>query len=262
MNRRVSVPVTGEFHQDINAVIAGMVERQQRTTVNPPWKGAECLFENITTFSSGRSCHFNNKLVFCIIKRKAARGATVPSIAPGCPKAGPGRFLLKRQNRRFHMFKYHMTKAEREVTVGEELSGLLKRGKYASIAMCRRNEPYIVTLSYGYDEQARCLYFHTANKGLKLDFLKENSNACATVVEDGGYLKDQCSHLYFSLVISGQMTVVSDLEEKKHAMEVLLNHLEDNPGPIRQRNLPHDAAYSGVAMLRLTIGQLSGKRGG
>jgi hypothetical protein len=48
MNRRVSVPVTGEFHQDINAVIAGMVERQQRTTVNPPWKGAECLFENIT----------------------------------------------------------------------------------------------------------------------------------------------------------------------------------------------------------------------
>ena len=159
------------------------------------------------------------------------------------------------------MFKYHMTKAEREVTGGEELRGLLKRGKYASIALCRHNEPYIVTLSYGYDEKNGRLYFHTANKGLKLDFLKENSNVCATVIEDGGYIKDQCSHRYFSVVLWGEMTLISDLEEKKHAMEVLLNHLEDNPGPIKERNLPHDASYNGVALLRLTVRQLTGKRG-
>ncbi|HBV96430.1 MAG: flavin-nucleotide-binding protein [Peptococcaceae bacterium BICA1-7] len=159
------------------------------------------------------------------------------------------------------MKKHHMNKADREVIDREELRDLLKTGKYASIAMCRDNDPYIVTLSYGYDQQNDCLYFHTALKGLKLAIIKDNPNVCATVIQDGGYEKDQCAHHYFSAVMWGTMTVIDDLEEKKHALEVLLHHLENNPDPIRQRNLKNDAAYKGVAILKLTITHLTGKRG-
>lgn len=159
------------------------------------------------------------------------------------------------------MKKYHMNKAEREVTGREGIGRLLKTGKYVSIAMCRDNEPYIVTLSYGYDEQNGCLYFHTALKGLKLGFIKDNPWVCATIIQDGGYEKDQCAHRYFSVVMWGTMVVIDELEEKKHALEVLLHHLEDNPDPIRQRNLKNDAAYNGVAVLKLTITHLTGKRG-
>lgn len=159
------------------------------------------------------------------------------------------------------MKKYHINKAEREIADWEELRNLLKAGKYATIAMCRDNEPYIVTLSCGYDEKNNCLYFHTALKGLKLGFIKDNPNVCATVIEDGGYEKDQCAHRYFSVVMWGTMAIVDGLEEKKHALEVLLHHLEEDPDPIRQRNIRNDAAYNGVAILKLAITHLTGKKG-
>ena len=159
------------------------------------------------------------------------------------------------------MIKYHMTKAEREVTDRAELQEVLKSGKFATIALCRDNEPYIVTLSCGYDEKNHCLYFHTAPKGLKLEFIKDNPRVCATVIKDYGYQKDHCSHIYSSVVLWGTMNLLGDLQEKKYAMDVLLNHLEDNPDPIKQRNLKNDSAYGGVALLKLDIIHMTGKKG-
>ncbi|WP_424358594.1 pyridoxamine 5'-phosphate oxidase family protein [Methanocella sp. MCL-LM] len=73
------------------------------------------------------------------------------------------------------MAKYHMNKAEREITDPGIIADILKAGKYAVIAMCRENEPNVVTLSYGYDAGQSCLYFHTAPTGLKLDFVRETT---------------------------------------------------------------------------------------
>ncbi|MBW6479881.1 MAG: pyridoxamine 5'-phosphate oxidase family protein, partial [Bacteroidales bacterium] len=86
------------------------------------------------------------------------------------------------------MKKYHLhNRPNRELKTQEEINSILSKGKYAVISMCRDNEPYIVTLSYGADLTSKTLYFHCATKGLKLDFLSSNKNVCATVIEDGGY---------------------------------------------------------------------------
>lgn len=154
-----------------------------------------------------------------------------------------------------------MQKAERELTDPKDIEGILHQGKFASIASCREDAPYIVTLSYGYDQTARSLYFHTAPKGLKNDIIAANPRACATVIEDLGYKLDQCSHAYRSAVLWGKMTLVNDLKEKKHGMEVLFNHLEDDPDPIRARNLPDDASYDRVAILKFEIESMTGKEG-
>jgi len=37
------------------------------------------------------------------------------------------------------------------------------------------NEPYLVSLSNGYDEAINCLYFHCADEGKKAAYLKANS---------------------------------------------------------------------------------------
>ena len=50
------------------------------------------------------------------------------------------------------MGRYHMNKSEREITDKNELIEIIKHGRFTSISMCRNNEPYIVTMSYGYDE--------------------------------------------------------------------------------------------------------------
>jgi nitroimidazol reductase NimA-like FMN-containing flavoprotein (pyridoxamine 5'-phosphate oxidase superfamily) len=157
------------------------------------------------------------------------------------------------------MAKYHMNKQEREIAETQVLREILKNGKFATIAMCRRNEPYIVTLNYGYDEEKHALYFHTARKGLKLDFIRETPNVCATVLEDHGYVMNKCSHKYRSVVFWGTMNVVEELEEKKYGMAILLHHLEDHPDAMKNRLLKNDAVYQNVGILRLDIHELSGK---
>ena len=159
------------------------------------------------------------------------------------------------------MKKYHMNKSEREMTDNKEIEGILKSGKYVTISMCRDNEPYIVTLSYGYDQSDNSLYFHTSLKGLKLDFIRDNPIVCATVIDDGGYLMNECSHAYRSVVFWGNMIILDSLDEKKHGMEVLLNHLEDIPIPIKERTLKNDQVYKNIAVLKLQITQISGKNG-
>ncbi|MHC5039613.1 MAG: pyridoxamine 5'-phosphate oxidase family protein [Planctomycetota bacterium] len=159
------------------------------------------------------------------------------------------------------MPEYHLHRKEKEITSEEEIEEILRDGKYATIALCRGNEPYIVTLSYGYDKGKGALYFHCAKKGLKIDFLRENPKVCATVIEDKGYKKDECEQAYRSVVFWGEMAVVEDLPEKIHGMDVLLQHLEENPDPIRERNLKEEKAYKGVGILRLDIQSLTGKRG-
>jgi len=154
-----------------------------------------------------------------------------------------------------------MRKKEREIEDPNELAEILGKGRYATIAMCRENEPYIVTLNYGYDKAAHALYFHSALEGLKLDVIGQNPSVCGTVVQDRGYIHGECAHAYRSVVFWGEMRVVDDITEKKHGMEILLDHLEDDPDPIRRKHLKETSAYDRVGVLRLDIQQMTGKQG-
>jgi nitroimidazol reductase NimA-like FMN-containing flavoprotein (pyridoxamine 5'-phosphate oxidase superfamily) len=152
-----------------------------------------------------------------------------------------------------------MKKKEREITNKNTIIEILKNGKFATISMCRANEPYIVTLSYGFDLERNSLYFHSAKEGLKGEFLRENSNVCGTVMNDLGYVMNECSHKYRSIVFWGKMVIVEDLEEKKFGFNVILNHLEDNPGKVKKRFLENDQAYDKVCVIKLNLIEMTGK---
>ena len=57
------------------------------------------------------------------------------------------------------MVRYHMHRTDREINAEQELIEHLRAGIFCSIAMCRNKDPYIVTLSYGYEENKNSLYF-------------------------------------------------------------------------------------------------------
>jgi nitroimidazol reductase NimA-like FMN-containing flavoprotein (pyridoxamine 5'-phosphate oxidase superfamily) len=160
------------------------------------------------------------------------------------------------------MQKYHLNnRPNREIKTDTEILGILRNGKYVSISMCRENEPYIVTLSYGYDSESNSLYFHSSPEGLKIDFIKSNPLVCATIIEDGGYVINECEHNYRTVVFWGEMFIVHDLEEKKHGMSILLNHLEKDPD--RKKEMLLKSLDLGVKMtvLKLEINQIHGKEG-
>lgn len=160
------------------------------------------------------------------------------------------------------MNKYHLTnRPNREITEKGKIHSIIRNGKFITVAMCRNAEPYIVTLSYGYDKVNQTLYFHSSTKGLKLDFLNANKNVCATIIEDGGYVKNECAHEYTSVVLFGTMEVVYDLEEKKRGMQVLLNHLEENADVRKKMILKSEEAYKNMAILKLCITNFKAKKG-
>jgi len=160
------------------------------------------------------------------------------------------------------MAQYHMVKAESEMKDRSELDRILKEGKYAAIAISDGDGPYVITLSYGYDTERDCLYFHTARKGRKLDTITKDPRACATVIEDLGYQPGKCDHHYRSVVIHGRVRQVEDPDEMLHALNVMIDHLEEDPGPVKERLLPRKDNFQRAAILRLDIDSISGRTNG
>ena len=114
---------------------------------------------------------------------------------------------------------YHIRRKEKEITDHQILRRILKETKYVTIAMVKDNDPYLVSMSHGYDEKNHCLYLHSANEGKKLDYLRSNMNIWGQATIDYGYHVNQCSHLYASVQFKGKVSFIEDLENKKHAFK-------------------------------------------
>lgn len=157
--------------------------------------------------------------------------------------------------------RHHMQQQDRAIHDPDVMIGMLKRGRYLSIALSSHDMPYIVTLSYGYDSSRHALYFHSALRGLKLEILETNPRVCATLIEDEGYRMGECSHAYRSLLLYGSMRRVTDPREQRHGLEVLIDQLEDDPEPVRKRTFGSGNVFGRTAVLTMTIEQMTAKEG-
>ncbi len=158
------------------------------------------------------------------------------------------------------MPRYHLRRADRALTDNAELHSVLRSGRTVTVAMCHDGEPYLVTLSYGYDEERDALYVHMATIGRKIDALATDPRVCATVIVDGGYQHGECKHLYESVVLTGRMSLVTDPEEARHGMRVLLGHQEDDPDDVWERQaLDREETWRRLSVARLDVEEITGK---
>ncbi len=151
-----------------------------------------------------------------------------------------------------------MRREEKAITDNKIIEDLLEKGKYMTISMSKNDVPYIVTLSYGYDNSQNALYFHCANEGQKIDYIKFNPNICGTIIEDNGY-SEGCTQEFRSLIVRGTIEIVDDIPEKKYAFDILLSHLEKDPNIMKEKYFKDDEAYDEPSILRLKITEITGK---
>ncbi|MBN1244588.1 pyridoxamine 5'-phosphate oxidase family protein [Candidatus Bathyarchaeota archaeon] len=152
---------------------------------------------------------------------------------------------------------FHVRRKDREITDSDALKKVLKSTKYVTVALCRGNEPYLVSLSHGYDETRNCLYFHCADEGKKLVYLKANSKVWGQAVLDYG-VTDECDYAYTSVHFKGTGSLIDDLSEKQHAIEVLVRQLSENPEEKLAKIKPEKLAKT--TMGRIDIDYMSGKK--
>jgi nitroimidazol reductase NimA-like FMN-containing flavoprotein (pyridoxamine 5'-phosphate oxidase superfamily) len=129
--------------------------------------------------------------------------------------------------------------------------------KYVTVAFCMDNEPYLVSLSHGYDQSKNCLYFHCAPEGKKLIYAKANSNVWGQAVLDFG-VTEECDYAYTSVHFKGKLSLLEDLAEKQHGMEVLVRQVSLIPEVKLAQIRPQKLANT--TMGRIDIEYMSGKK--
>jgi nitroimidazol reductase NimA-like FMN-containing flavoprotein (pyridoxamine 5'-phosphate oxidase superfamily) len=158
------------------------------------------------------------------------------------------------------MESYHkLRRKEQEIKDINELKTILANTQYVTIAMCRGDEPYLVTLSHGYDAKRNAIYFHCAFEGKKIDILKANNRVWGQAIVDRGYLQGHCDHLFFSVQFSGRVSFVADESEKRQALAAMIGQLELKPEKVLAAKVS-DTAVAKTCIGRIDIEFLSGKR--
>lgn len=152
-------------------------------------------------------------------------------------------------------------RSDREITATEDFTGILKDGTSAQIAFIDGNEPYLVTLSYGFAWQSGRLklYFHSAHEGRKIECVKKNPKVCFAITICDSFVKgkEACrfSLKYRSIVGYGTMLIVKHAEEKVFGLNLLMNqHTGKIDWPF-DRNM-----MSKTTVCRLDVEKMTGKR--
>ena len=154
-----------------------------------------------------------------------------------------------------------MRRKDKEITDVNVLKNILKSTKYVTIALCMDNQPYLVALSHGYDENRNCIYFHCAKEGKKLGYLKSNNTVWGHAMLDYGYSEGQCNHLFASVHFRGKVTFIKQPEEKRLALKCMIRQLDKDPEPLIAKQVKVDPERLKETVVgRIDIDYMSGKK--
>jgi nitroimidazol reductase NimA-like FMN-containing flavoprotein (pyridoxamine 5'-phosphate oxidase superfamily) len=152
---------------------------------------------------------------------------------------------------------FHVRRKDREITDPDALKAILKTTKYVTVALSMNNEPYLVALSHGYDENKNCLYFHCASEGKKITYLKANNKIWGQAVLTYE-VSDDCDYAYSCVHFQGTIHLLTELTEKQHAMQVLVRQLSNTPEAKLAKIKPEK--LDTTTMGRIDISSLTGKQ--
>ncbi len=121
-----------------------------------------------------------------------------------------------------------MTRRERQITDIEKIKGIFDKALVLHLGMVDGDEPYVVPMNYGYEfiDEKPVLYLHGARRGRKIDILKANNKVFfemeCDIVPFSGDVACKFGISYASIMGRGTADIVDDVEEKKHALSVLM----------------------------------------
>ncbi len=100
----------------------------------------------------------------------------------------------------------------------QEMEKLLSEERVGYLGMSSADSPYVVPLTYGYNEGK--IIFHCALTGTKLDILRKNPNVCFTVSRHFGAMVPhpqgaQCHVNSDSVICYGKARIIDDIHERQ-----------------------------------------------
>lgn len=148
-----------------------------------------------------------------------------------------------------------MRKKEREIKDRKDIDDIIRRCRVCRLAMSDDGQPYIVPLNFGYD--GRCLYFHAAPEGRKIDLIRRNNRVGFEfdILHDIVTAQQACDWgaRYESVIGSGTAEIVDDLETRKTALACIMRQYGSDAN-----DFPEDRMKK-TLIIRVRIMTISGK---
>ena len=156
------------------------------------------------------------------------------------------------------MEEYHLRRKDKAILDRKRMLDFLEGQKLVTVALSKNGKPYLFTADYGFDRKAKRIFIHCAKKGKKIDYIDANPVVWGQVMEDLGYVQGECSHRYRAVQFKGKADLVTDLDEKRKALHVMIDQLEENPSKGKKEFISKSGLKK-VLIIRIKIEGLSGK---
>jgi len=149
-----------------------------------------------------------------------------------------------------------MRRRDREVTDKNAIEDIILRSKVCKLAMCDKNQPYIVPLCFGFKDNT--LYFHSAPKGKKIDILKKNPNVCfefeilTQVVKSAKACK--WGMKYRSVIGYGKADFITDEDMKRQAFDIIMKQYTNESFDYEE------ALLKSALIIKVEIQSMTGKQ--
>lgn len=154
-------------------------------------------------------------------------------------------------------------RSDREIGDKESLEAILREADSCRLAFAVGGEPYVVAMSYGYSWEGAlpALFFHSAREGRKLDMMRANRRVCLQLDSGHELVRGEkaCGWgmRFASLLGYGTLCELEAPLERRAALDRIMAHYGwEGPGDYSP------PAIDAVAVLRLDLEELSGKRRG
>jgi nitroimidazol reductase NimA-like FMN-containing flavoprotein (pyridoxamine 5'-phosphate oxidase superfamily) len=146
---------------------------------------------------------------------------------------------------------------EQRISDREALEGILSKANVLRIGLCDNNVPYVVPVSFGYEEN--CIYIHSSPVGKKIDMIRRNNIVCFQT-EIGVELVSketpcECAVQYRSLIGYGKAHLIEDVLEKTKALNTIMEHYHGK-GSWEYR----ESLMNRTAVIKIEIDSMEGKR--
>ena len=125
-----------------------------------------------------------------------------------------------------------MRRKQRQVQDPRKIEEILRSQKICRIAMCDEGEPYIIPVTYGYEDGS--LYIHCAKRGRKLDIIRKNNLVGFEIEAD--VILDQPAELaewkqFFKCVVGvGRAVILETREDIARALDILAAQFDLDEG--------------------------------
>ena len=103
-----------------------------------------------------------------------------------------------------------------EEMTSKEIEQFLACARVGRLGMCLESGPYVVPVGFAYADGK--IFFHTCNKGLKMDAIRRNGNVCFEVDEA---LSD--ASMFKSVIVFGTVEIISDKEKMIPYLQKLID---------------------------------------